>query len=89
MFKIKYVGKPQFKVKESNKIQVFHKNLHEIRNGILRDYTGDFEMIGKLSIGDQILETHIRFRNINDYEAFFNAVDQDYESEDAIFNGYF
>ena len=35
----------------------------------LQDYTGDFEMNGKLSVGDQIHETHIRFRNITDYDA--------------------
>ena len=46
-------------------------------------------MVGKLSIGDQIRETHIRFRNITDYDAYINAIDQDYESGDSIFNGYF
>ena len=45
-------------------------------------------MVGKLSIGDQIKETHIRFRNITDYEDYFDAIDQDYQSEDSIFNGY-
>ena len=46
-------------------------------------------MFGELSIGDHIRQAHIRFRNINDYEKYINAIDQDYESEDAIFNGYF
>ena len=45
-------------------------------------------MIGNLKVGDQIRQTHIRFRNISDYEAFINAIDQDYDSEDALFNGY-
>ena len=45
-------------------------------------------MVGKLSVVDQIRETHIRFRNINDHESYINAFDQDYESEDAIFKGY-
>ena len=39
-------------------------------------------------MGDQIRQTHIRFRNTNDYEAYINSIDQDYDSEDAIFNGY-
>ena len=64
------------------------KNLHEIKNEKILDYTGEFEMVGNLSVGDQIRETHIRFRNFNDYENYINAIDQNYDSEDAIFNGY-
>ena len=45
-------------------------------------------MVGELSIADHIRQTHIRFRNINDYESYINAIDQDYESEDATFNDY-
>ena len=41
-------------------------------------------MVGSLKV-----LTHIRFRNIDDYESYINAIEQDYESEDAIFNGYF
>ena len=45
-------------------------------------------MVGKLKVGDQIRQTNYRLRNIIDYESYNNAIDQDYESEDAIFNGY-
>ena len=45
-------------------------------------------MVGNLKVGDQIRQTRIRFRNISDYEAYINSIDQDYDSEDAIFNGY-
>ena len=45
-------------------------------------------MIGNLKIGDQIRQSHIRFRSNNDFEGLFNAFDQDYKSEDAIFIGY-
>ena len=45
-------------------------------------------MVGNLKVGDQIRQTNIRFRNMDDFEAYLNAIDQDYESEDAIFNGY-
>ena len=73
---------------DPNKILVINKNLHETKQEILIDYTGEFEMIGNLKVGDQIRQTHIRFRNIADYEAYINAIDQDYDSEDSIFNGY-
>ena len=44
-------------------------------------------MVGRLQIADQTPETHIRFTNIDEYESYVNAIDQDYESQDAIFNG--
>ena len=88
---IKYANDPnklENALKELNKIQVINKNLHEIKHEILIDYTGEFEMVGNLKVGDQIRQTHIRFRNITDYEAYVNSIDQDYDSEDAIFNVY-
>ena len=91
IFKIKYANNPnklQSELKELNKIQVIDKNLHEIKQEILQEYEGDFEMVGNLKIDDQIRQTKIRFRNISDYEAYINAIDQDYDSEDALFNGY-
>ena len=71
-----------------NEIQFVNKNLHEIKNEILLVYTGEYKMVGELSHADHFHRTHIRFRNINDYESYINAIYQDYENEDAIFNGY-
>ena len=68
--KIRYANNPnklQFELKELNKIQVVNKNLHEIKNEVLLDYVGEFEMVGNLKAGDQIRQTHIRFRNIAEY----------------------
>ena len=45
-------------------------------------------MVGKIKVGDQIGQTPIRLRNVGDYESYIKAIDQDYNSEDAIFNGY-
>ena len=39
-----------------------------------------------MKVGDQNRQTHIRFRNFTDYETCISSIDQDYESEDAIFN---
>ena len=80
LVKIKYAKDPnklQSELKELNKIQVVNKNLHEIKHEILLDYEGEFEMVGNLKVGDQIRETRIRFRNINDYEPYINTIDQD------------
>ena len=91
LVKIKYANNPnklQSELKELNKVHVVNKNLHEIKHEILLDYESEFEMIGNLKIGDQIRQTHIRFRNISDYEAYINSIDEGYDAEDAIFNGY-
>ena len=45
-------------------------------------------MVGRIKIADRTRETQFRFRIITDYESYINAIAQDYESEDAIFNGY-
>ena len=45
-------------------------------------------MVGNLKVGDPIRQTHSRFRNMDVFEAYINFIDQDYDSEDAIFNGY-
>ena len=57
LVRIKYADKPdklENALKELNKIQVIDKNLHEIKIEILRDYSGEFEMVGNLKVGDQI-----------------------------------
>ena len=88
---MKYTNNPdklQCALKELNKIEVTEKNLHEIEQEILENYNGEIEMVGNLKIGAQIRQTHIRFRIITEYQAYINALDRDYDSEDAIFNGY-
>ena len=88
---IKYANNPkklESELKELNKIQVINEKLHEIKQEKLQDYTGEFEMVGILKVGDKVRQTHLRFRNITDYEAYINAIDERYEAEDAFFNGY-
>ena len=77
-----------FALAASNKIYVNNLNLHEIKNAILEDYTGDFELIGKMITGPVEHKTNIRFKNMDDFERYINAIDVDYDSEDVIFTGY-
>ena len=91
LFKISYANNSnelQSELKGLNKNQVVAEKLHEIRNETLTNYTGEFDVVGKCLIGDQLRETHIRFRNITNYEAYINYIDESYDAEDAIFNGY-
>ena len=75
-------------LKELNKIEVIDKNLHEIKQEISENFNDTFEMIDNLKIGDQIRQNHIRFRNIDDFESYINSIDQNYDIDDCIFNGY-
>ena len=77
-----------FELATSDKIYIDNLNLHEIKNDIMRDYDGVFEMNGTLKVGEQIRQTLIRFRNMDHYEAYINSIDQDYDSDDTIFNAY-
>ena len=77
-----------FELATSDKIYVNNLNLHEIKNGILQDYTGDFELNGKMIIGPVEHKTNIRFKNMDDFEKYINAIDIDYDSEDVTFTGY-
>ena len=62
--------------------------MHEIKDEILHDYTGDFELIGNMIIGPVEHKTNIRFKNMDDFERYINAIDVDYDSEDVTFTGY-
>ena len=75
-------------LKVLDKIEVFDKNLHEIKYEILEDYEGDFELIGTLIVGDQTKQTHIRFRKMDAFESHINKIDNDYDADDTTFNGY-
>ena len=61
--------------------------MHEIKQEILVDFTGEFQVVDKLSLGDQIRETQFRFRNMDDFKSSVNAIDEGYEAKDAIFIG--
>ena len=92
LVRIKYADKPDIlesALKEINKNQVIDKNLHEIKQETLQDYIRTFEIVGNLKVGDQIRQTHVRFRNMNDFEAYINSIDEEYDADDCIFNGYF
>ena len=88
LVKMKYANnhkKLQSEIKELNKIQVIDKNLHDIKNEVLLDYVGKFEMVGSLKVADQIRQIHIRFRNITDYDAYVNSIDEGYDAEDVLY----
>ena len=63
--------------------------MHEIKNEILQGYNNDFELNGKKKIiGPIEHKTKIRFKNMDDFERYINAIDIDYDSEDVTFTGY-
>ena len=74
-----------FELATSNKIYVNNLYLHEIKNEIQKDYTGDIELNGLMIIGPIEHKTNIRFKNMVDFESYINAID---DSDDVTFTGY-
>ena len=62
--------------------------MHEIKNEIIQDYKGDFELNGKMVIGPIEHKTNIRFKNMDDFERYINSIDVDYDPEDGTITGY-
>ena len=77
-----------FELATSKQIYVNNLNLHEIKNELLQDYTGDFELNGKMIIGPIEHKTTGRFKNMDDFEKYINKTGDDYDSEDVIFTGF-
>ena len=48
-----------------------------MKNESLIDYTGDFEMIGKLIIGLIDYKTNVRFKNMDDFGSYIITKDVD------------
>ena len=64
-------------------------NLHENKNDVLENYTGDFELIGSMLVGEIEQKTNNRFKNVDDFESYINAIDNSgYDSDDVIFTGW-
>ena len=43
------------------------------------DSAGEFQVVGKSSLGEKIRETHNRFRYMDVFESYVNAIDEGYE----------
>ena len=78
-----------FELATSNKKYFNNLNLHEIKNEILQDYTGDFQLIGCMLIGEIEQKRNNRFKNVDDFETYINAIyNGGYDSEHVIFTGW-
>ena len=78
-----------FELATTDREYVYGLNLHEIKNEILEDYTGDFELIGSMLVGEIKQKTNIRFKNVDDFENYINAIDNSgYDSDDVTFTGW-
>ena len=78
-----------FELAASNELCVNSLNLHEIKNEILQDYKGDFEFSGLKIIGPVEHKTNIRFKKMDEFESYINAIDIEYDGGGVTFTGYF
>ena len=66
--------------------------MHEIRNGVLVRYSGEFEVIGEIfNIGEHKQSTVMRFENIEAHETYIIIIiiDCDNDVHDTIFMCFF
>ena len=78
-----------FEIATTNRNYVNGLNLHEIKDEIAEDYTGDFELIGSMLVGEIEQKTNIKFKNIDDFESYINAINNSgYDSDDVTFTGW-
>ena len=77
-----------FELATGDKIYVNNINLREIKNEILQDYRGDFVLNGSMITGRIEHKRNIRFKIMDDFESYLNAIDIDYDSEVVTFAGY-
>ena len=79
-----------FELATTNRKYVNGLNLHEIKNEILEEYTGGFELIGSMMIGETEQKANISFKKVDDFETFINVIDNGvYDSQDVVFTGSF
>ena len=78
-----------FEQAATNKLYVNSLNLHGTKIETLEEFTGDFEMIGSMLIGQIEQKTNLTFKIFDDFEAYNKALDVDYDSKDVIFTGWF
>ena len=71
-----------------NKFYVNSLNLHRTKIETLEEFTGDFETIGSMLIGQIEQKANITFKIFEDFEAYIKALDVDYDSKDVIFTGW-
>ena len=79
-----------FELATTDKKYVNGLNLHEIKNEMRDDYTGDFELIGSMLVDEVEQKTNVRFKNVDDFASYINAKDNSgYDSENVSFTGWF
>ena len=98
LYKIEKIGRRRFFGRRSNLVRFFELAtgnkryvrdliLHETKDENLEENRGSFEMIGSMLIGELEEKTNNRYKNVDDFEGYCNAIDIDYVSEDVIFTG--
>ena len=78
-----------FETATTSKKYVNSLNLHEIKNEILEDNAGDFELIRSMLIGEIEQKINVMFKNVDEFETSIDAIDiSGYESDVVIFTGW-
>ena len=78
-----------FELATNNEIYVNGLKLNQIKSEILLHYTGDFESVASMFIGEIEQKTNTGCKNIDVFETYINALGNGgYDGEDVIFKGW-
>ena len=62
--------------------------MHQTKSEKIFDFTGDFELIGFMLIAELERRTNSKFKTIDDFETYNNAIGVDYNGGDVILTGW-
>ena len=73
-----------FELATTNKMYVNGLHLYEDKIEILLRFKGDFELTESMLVGEVEQKTNFRFRNIDDFDIYINAIDNGSCESDVV-----
>ena len=73
------------RIAEGKSNRITKKNIYEIKNR-MKDTKG-FDLFGNITIEGVTRKTNMRFRSVQDFEAYIEKIDDKYDGDEVIFTG--
>ena len=76
-----------FEIAETNRSNIEGLNVFEIRDELMNGNC-DFGLVGNLTKNGIKEKTNLHFKNMNDFESYFEKIDLKNDGEDVVFEGH-
>ena len=76
-----------FEIAETNRSNIEGLKVFEIRDELMNGNC-DFELVGNLTKNGIKEKTNLHFKNMNDFESYFEKIDLKNDGEDVVFEGH-